>query len=80
MQALNTGQTLADVIPILSADGTTANISISINGTDDIIANLITGTPRCQIIVLQTASGQAMPAIKNHLLGALLASLPDSAP
>ena len=35
MQALNTGQTLADTVNVLTADGTTQAIGITINGQDE---------------------------------------------
>ena len=40
------GQTLPDTLQVLSFDGTTASIAITINGAVDVTANLITGTAR----------------------------------
>jgi len=50
VQALSGGQTLPDTLQVLSADGTSANIAITINGTDDVTSNIITGTGKGEII------------------------------
>ena len=41
VQALNTGQTLTDTIQVQSADGTTENVVITINGTDEGPGNIL---------------------------------------
>jgi VCBS repeat-containing protein len=50
VQALRTGQSLTDPVKIQSLDGTEAEIVITINGTDDVVANVINGTNRGQKI------------------------------
>ena len=44
VQALNSGATLPDAITVQSLDGTEASIAITINGTDEVGINIITGT------------------------------------
>jgi len=50
VQALNAGQTLTDAITIRSFDGTEAAVAITINGADEIFANIITGSNRSEVI------------------------------
>ena len=50
VQALNAGQTLSDALTVRSFDGTTADIQITINGADEIVANIISGSKRGEII------------------------------
>lgn len=60
VQALNAGQTLTDIIAVQSLDGTTATISITVNGLDEAtggpaiygttLANPITGTINTDVI------------------------------
>jgi VCBS repeat-containing protein len=50
VQALTSTQTLPDTLQVLSADGTTASINITINGADDLSANVVTGTGRGEML------------------------------
>jgi VCBS repeat-containing protein len=85
VNALNTGQVLADSFVVTAADGTTQTIAMTINGNTDSIYNVIVGAPN-QAVVTGTAGADHIIVGAGNLVvnarggGDLITILPSSGP